>query len=67
MPNHNENGDNVGSQSGHVTPVKQSGSLCTGSDIRVVWKVLILTKKEPRRIMHLMRHARKKIQNLDEK
>ena len=33
--------------------------------IPVVSKVLILTKKEPRRIVHLMKHADKKIQNLD--
>jgi len=32
----------------------------------VVSKVLILTKKQPRRLMHLMRHASKKISNVDE-
>jgi len=32
MPHHIEDGDNVGSQSGHVTPDSQSGRLCTGSD-----------------------------------
>ena len=34
--------------------------------VPVVSNVLILTKKEPRRMMYLMRHASKKIQNLDE-
>jgi len=34
--------------------------------ISVVSKVLFLTKKQPRRMVHLMRHASKKIQNLDE-
>ena len=33
MPHHIEDGDNVGSQPGHVTPYSQSGSLCTGGDI----------------------------------
>jgi len=32
MPHHIEDGNNVGSQPGHVTPDSQSGSLCTGSD-----------------------------------
>jgi len=49
MPHHTEDDDNVGSQPSHVTPGSQSGSLCMGSD-KVVSKVLILTKKEPRRM-----------------
>jgi len=33
MPHHIEDGDNVGSQPGHVAPDTQSGgSLCAGSD-----------------------------------
>jgi len=34
--------------------------------IKVVSKVLCLTKKESRPLVHLMRHASKKIQNFDE-
>jgi len=34
--------------------------------IYIVTKVLSLTKKEPRRLVHLMRQASKKIQNLYE-
>jgi len=33
MSHHIEDGDDVGSQRGHVTPDNQNGSLCTGSDI----------------------------------
>jgi len=32
MPHHIEDGDNVGSQPGHVASKSQSGSLCAGSD-----------------------------------
>jgi len=64
MPHYTEDGDN-GSQPDHVTPDSRSGSLCVGSDTSLT-KMLNLTKKEPRRLLHLMRHAGKKIQNLDE-
>jgi len=33
MSHHIEDGDNVGSQPGHVTPDSQSGILCAGSNI----------------------------------
>jgi len=63
MPQHIEDSDNIASQPGHVAPDSQSESLCTGSTI------LILTKRDPRGMVHLMRHMRhtsKKIQNLHE-
>jgi len=45
------NCENVGRYPSHVTPDRQSGSLCTGSySLQAVSKVLILTKKEPRQM-----------------
>jgi len=32
MQHHIEDGDNVGSQPGHIAPDSQSGSVCAGSD-----------------------------------
>ena len=65
MPHHIKDGDNVGSQPGHVTPDSQSGSLCMGSDTSR-FESVDSDKKEPRRRVHLLRHASKKIQNLGE-
>jgi len=65
MPHHIEDGPNIGSQPGHITPDKQSGRSCTGSD--VFSKVLIFwQKKELHRVVQLMMDASKKLQNLDE-
>jgi len=65
MPHHLEDGYKVGTQPDHVTPGSQSGSLITGSDTSRS-KVVILTMKEGTSSnVHLMRHASKKIQNLD--
>jgi len=61
---HSECGENVGSHPGYVATDSQSGSLCTGSD-KVVAKALILAKQESRQVVHLIRHASKKIQNVD--
>jgi len=41
MPHHIQDGDNVCSQPGHVTPDSQSGSLCTGSDTSLFFLLLI--------------------------
>jgi len=44
MPHHIQDGDNVGSQPGHVTPDSQSGSLCTGSDTSLFFLLLMLLR-----------------------
>ena len=41
---HIQDGDNVGSQTGHVTPDSQSGSLCIGSDTSVFFLLLMLLR-----------------------
>jgi len=65
MPHHIKDGDNVGSQPGHVTPDSQSGSLCMGSDTSR-FESVDSDKEGTSSDMHLMRHASKKIQNLGE-
>jgi len=49
----------------HVTPDSQSGSLCAGSDTSHFERV-DSDKQETSSDVHLVRHASKKIQNLDE-
>jgi len=53
------------SQPGHVTPDSQSRSLCTGSDISRFDSV-DSEKAGTSSDVHLMRHASKNSQNLDE-
>jgi len=64
MAFHVEDGDNVGSQPGHVTIDNQSGGVSAVSDTSRLESV-DSDKKEPRQMVHLLRHASKKIQNLD--
>ena len=40
--------------------------VCVREVIYVLTRILRPTEKEPRRLLHLMRHASKIIQNLDE-
>jgi len=66
MRHHIEDDDTVDSQPGYVTPDSQSRSLCTGSDTSHFESVdsdLEGTSSD----VHLMRHASKNTQNLDEK
>ena len=65
MPHHIEDGDNVGSQPGHVTPDSQSGSLCTGTDASS-FQSADSDKEGASSDNASVRHASKKIQNLDE-
>jgi len=65
MPYHIQDGDIVDSQPGHVTPESKSGSLYTGSDTNR-FESVDSDKKGTSSDMYLMRHAIKKIQNLDE-
>jgi len=44
IPHHVQDGDNVGSQPGHITPDSQSGSICTGSDISLFFLLLMLLR-----------------------
>ena len=44
MLHHIQDGDNVGSQTGHVTPDSQTGSLCTGSDTSLFFLLLMLLR-----------------------
>jgi len=44
MLHHIQDGDDVGSQPGHVTPDSHSGSLCTGSDTSLFFLLLTLLR-----------------------
>jgi len=66
MPHHTEEGDNVLASLAmlHQT-LSQSGSLCTGSDASRFERV-DSDKQGNSSGVHLMRHASKKIQNIEE-
>jgi len=65
MRHHIENGDSVDSQPGHVTSDSQSRSLCTGRDTSR-FESVDSDKEGTSSDVHLMRHATKNTQNLDE-
>jgi len=66
MPHHIQDGDNlVCSQSGHVTPDDQSGSLSTRNDTGR-FESIDSDKEGTSSNVHLSRHASKKIQNVDQ-
>jgi len=66
MPHHIEDGDNASSQTCHFASSSQSRSLCTGSDTSC-FESVDSDKEGTSSDVHLMRHASKKIQNLDER
>jgi len=65
MPRHIQDGDNVDSQPGHVTPDSKSGSLCTGSDTSR-FESVDSDRKGTLSDVYLMRHATKNTQNVGE-
>jgi len=66
MTHHIEDGDNIiGRQPSHVKPDSQSGSLCTASDTSR-FESVDSDKEGTSSDVHLMRHACKIIQKMDE-
>jgi len=65
MPHHIEDGVSADSQPGHVTPESQSRRLCTGSDTNR-FESVDSDNEGTSSDVHLMRHASKNTQNVDE-